>query len=268
MKFANAIKEIEQQGYTVFPDALSEEEILVLRDGLERVADLTPVDYSENQKVHPNIHWECDSKTLSVLAWKPMIQFLDELFGDEIICTSTNYARSDPEHPGMAIHTDSQPYGSKIFGAQASAPVLVRVLYYLDDLTAEKAPLRVIPYSHMSLHADGNPYNRYESHPDEKVITCKAGTAVVINQKIFHGNGPNTSAETRRLFAVAYRPAWAGPIEEIADWPVEQVNGLPENVRHLFKSLNTRKVNYDIENRPANMPIEGKGISPDRWGPL
>jgi len=117
----------------------------------------------------------------------------------------------------------------------------------------------------LSMHADGNPYNRYKSHPDEKLITCKAGTAVVINQKVFHGNGPNTSTDERRMFAVAYRPAWAGPIEDVADWSKEQVDNLPKNVRRFFKSLNTRKVDYDIENRPANMPVKGKGISPDRW---
>ena len=29
---------------------------------------------------------------------------------------------SKPGHPGIAIHTDAQPYGSAIFGMQASAP--------------------------------------------------------------------------------------------------------------------------------------------------
>ena len=64
-----------------------------------------------------------------------MTDFLTELFGDDLICTSYGYSVSDPGHPGIAIHTDSQPYGSTMFGGQASSPCLVRVLYYLDDLT-------------------------------------------------------------------------------------------------------------------------------------
>jgi len=67
----------------------------------------------------------------------------------------------------------------------------------------------------------------HKSHPDEEIITCKSGTAVVINQKVFHGNGHNTSNEVRSMIAVAYRPAWAGPIDTVEDWPLEKVNTLP-----------------------------------------
>ena len=194
-----------------------------------------------------------------------MLNFIKTLFGDDIICTSCGYVLSRPGHPGIALHTDAQPYGSEIFGNQASAPRLVRVLYYLDDLTPEKAPFKVIPHSHLSLHVDGNPYNRYESHPEETMITCKAGTAVIINQSVFHGNYPNRSRNERRMLAIAYRPAWAGPVYEVEDWPPEKVAKLPDHVRPLFKSLNTRKVNYQVSNQPENMPIEAPGIDPSRW---
>jgi len=96
MSYANSIKEIELQGYTIFPKALSEEDVDTLRNGLHAVACLKAVDYSENQRGHQNIHWVCDTKTLSIIIWEPMIQFLTELFGDEIICTNTLYARSSP----------------------------------------------------------------------------------------------------------------------------------------------------------------------------
>ena len=69
-----------------------------------------------------------------------------------------------------------------------SCPVLVRVLYYLDDLTREVSPFRVVPHSHLSLHADGNPYQRFASHPEEVMVPVKAGGAVLINHRVFHGN--------------------------------------------------------------------------------
>ena len=52
------------------------------------------------------------------------------------------------------------PYGSRASGS-LSSPVLMRVLYYLDDLTPECSPFKVVPRSHLSLHADANPYNRF-----------------------------------------------------------------------------------------------------------
>ena len=64
-----------------------------------------------------------------------------------------------------------------------------------DDLTPERSPFKVIPHSHLSLHADGNPYRRYASHPEEVMVTCKAGSAAVINQCVFHANYPNRSRE-------------------------------------------------------------------------
>jgi len=252
MNFGPKVEEIEVVGYTIFDELLSNKEILLLKNELQEVK-LTAVDYSENQLVCHNIHWNPYPHLHKLILQPTIINFLECLFGDELICTSTSYAQSRPGHPGILLHTDAQPYGSRIFGMQASAPVLVRLLYYLDDLTPEKSPLRIIPHSHLSLHADANPYTRYQSHPDEKIIACKAGTAIAINQKVFHGNGPNISNESRSMLAVAYRPAWAGPIAQVEDWPLEKVNSLPEEIRPMFRGLNTRKIHYDISNRPKGL---------------
>jgi ectoine hydroxylase-related dioxygenase (phytanoyl-CoA dioxygenase family) len=140
------------------------------------------------------------------------------------------------------------------------------VLYYLDDLTPERSPFKVVPGSHLSLHADGNPYRRYLSHNDEEMVTCQAGSAVIINQKVFHANYPNYSDTDRRMLAIAYRPAWASPIGEVPDYDSEQVAGLQENVRPYFGSLNTQKIDYDLPNRPNNMLSNAPGISPSRHG--
>ena len=135
----------------------------------------------------------------------------------------------------------------------------MRVLYYLDDLTPQRSPFKVIPRSHLSLHADANPYNRYLSHPEEVMVLCKAGSAAIINQAVFHANYPNTSQEDRNMLAIAYRPAWAGPVAEVNDSPAEKVAKLPPHVRPLFKSLNTKKINFDMPNRPANMRHRSPG---------
>ena len=258
------IKHLEIEGYVLIPDLLSPAQVETMRAELDRLPT-TPTDYSDNQRGHSDVHFSDSPACIDAIALPAMMEFLDTLFGDEIICTSVVFALSRPGHPGIAIHTDSQPYGSKIFGVQASAPRLVRVLYYLDDLTPDRAPLKVIPHSHLSLHADGNPYNRYLSHPEEVMVCCKAGSAAIINQTIFHANYPNTSTQDRHLFAVAYRPAWAGPIADVPEWPAEKIAKLPPHVRKLFKSRNTRKIDFEVPNRPANMRTDAPGIRPSRW---
>src|SRR3712207_8670366 len=45
--------------------------------------------------------------------------------------------------------------------------------------------------------------------------TLFRSSAAIINQTIFHANYPNNSREDRVLLAIAYRPAWAGPIADV-----------------------------------------------------
>jgi len=261
------IRHIELEGYVVIPDMLSSVQLTEIRKELGELLT-EPVDYSPHQRGTNDVQWTNSPQAIDVIALPAMIGFLSPLFGDDLICTSVGYSCSEPGHPGIAIHTDSQPYGSKIFGVEASSPCLVRVLYYLDDLTQQCSPFKVIPHSHLSLHSDALPYKRYLSHKDEIMVTCKAGSAVVINQKVFHGNYPNYSDHDRRMLAIAYRPAWAGPIAEVPDWDAGQVAQLPPNVRPFFQSLNTRRIDFDVPNRPDNMARTAPGISPRRWEEL
>ena len=175
------------------------------------------------------------------------------------------YARSEPGHPGISLHADGQPYGSQIFGYEGSCPWLIRVLYYLDDLTLDVSPFRVVPRSHLSMHADGNPYLRYESHPEEALVTLRAGSAVLINHRVFHGNAPNTGDRPREMLAIAYRPAWAGPVEEVEEWDMRQVQRQPAEIQRLLSSRNQRQWNFDGGNKPDGMASQAPGINPSRW---
>lgn len=261
---AERIKHIELEGYVVLPDLLSAEQIANIRRELDALPT-TAVDYSENQRYCQQVQWTNSPHTIDVIALPAMLEFLTTLFGDELVFTSCSYALSKPGHPGIAIHTDAQPYGSAIFGMQASAPRLVRALYYLDDLTPERAPFKVIPRSHLSMHADANPYRRYLSHPEEVMVTCRAGSVALIHQAVFHANYPNISQQDRRLLAIAYRPAWAGPIAAVEEWDPAKLATLPPHVRALFKSPNTRQIDFNVGNRPANMATAAPGINPSRW---
>ena len=262
---ARQFRSLELEGFVVIPDLLSKELVEEIRQETSRLPT-TAVDYSEHQRYFPDVQWTDSPHATSVVALPATVELLEELLGDELICTSCTYAESRPGHPGISIHTDAQPYGNKSSGVLTSSPCLVRVLYYLDDLTPECSPFKVIPRSHVSLHSDANPYNRYLSHGDELMVTCRAGSAVIINQKVFHGNFPNYSDRIRRMLAIAYRPAWAGPIDEVPERDPERVAGLPAAVRKYFRSLNTRKIRFDFPNRPDNMARNAPGISPGRWG--
>ena len=183
-------------------------------------------DYSEAQTYH--MEPQCTSRRVAELIGCPsVVEFLRALMGPDIVFTHGLFTRTLAGSPCISMHTDGQPFGSSIFGYEGSSPRLLRVLYYLDDLPPARAPFRLIPRSHLSFHADANPYVRYISHPQEITLCAKAGTVVMIPALLFHGAHPNRAAEPRELILFGYRPAWAGPVrlsEQLAP-----VQGLPSS---------------------------------------
>ncbi|HVF09795.1 MAG TPA: phytanoyl-CoA dioxygenase family protein [Abditibacteriaceae bacterium] len=257
------MRQIEVEGYLVLPDLLSSEHIAQLKAETARL-ETKAADYSVHQQGRRNLEFEGGALT-ELIAHAPTLAFLRELFGPEIIFMTYAYTRSEPGHPGVSLHADGQPYGSQIFGYEGSCPWIVRVLYYLDDLTPEVSPFLVVPRSHLCLHADANPYKRYESHPEQVMVPATAGSAVLINHRVFHGNFPNTGARPRELLAIAYRPAWAGPVAEVAPWNPDDLEKLPARVRPLFGDRNTRHWDFGGGNKPAGMAKEAPGMNPSRW---
>ena len=257
------IRQIEVEGYLVLPNLLSIDHIARLKEETLRL-ETKAVDYSVHQQVRPQVQFVGGAIT-ELVGHPPTIDFLRALFGEEIIFMSYAYARSEPGHPGISLHADGQPYGSQIFGFEGSCPYLVRVLYYLDDLTPEVSPFRVVPRSHLAMHADANPYKRYSSHPEEVMVPVKAGSAVLISHRVFHGNFPNTGSRAREMLAIAYRPGWAGPIQEVSAWNQADLDGLPDSVRWLFGDRSMRHWDFGGGNKPPNMADVAPGMNPSRW---
>lgn len=266
MTRAEQIRHLEVEGYVVLPEILDADLITGLKNEL---TDLPVVekDYSDrivmSEELQPQWH---SGAAAELIGHPPTIDFLTDLMGPDIIFTRGFYTRAAQGAPSISIHTDGQPFGSSIFDWEGSCPRLVRVLYYLDDLTPERAPLRVVPRSHLSFHADGNPYNRYLSHPEEKTICVKAGSAVFFPIELFHATHPNRDPEPRRLIQYGYRPDWAGPIQEMPEWDPELVANAPEVAKPFLRSPNTTGKAWEQSNKPAGMKHGAPGINPSRWG--
>ena len=258
------IRNLELEGYLILPDVLPPPLLAELREitaGLET----TPMDYSVHQRTRSQMQWHGGAIT-QLIDHRPVTDFLAELLGDDLVFMTYAYAISEPGHPGISLHTDGQPYGSQIFGYEGSCPIIIRVLYYLDELTPEVSPFRVVPRSHLSLHADANPYKRYTGHPEEVMVPAPAGSALLLNHKVFHGNFPNVGTYARRMLAIAYRPAWAGPIvPEVKPWAEEQLATLPANVRPYFIDRNIRRADFNVANKPTDMADQATGLNPSRW---
>ncbi len=257
------IRHLEVEGYVVLPDMLDAQQIERLHAELAEVP-MQHKDYSEAQTYHLQPQWQ-GRAVAELIAHPPMIEFLEHLMGPDILFTRGLFTRTLPGSPEISLHTDGQPFGSSIFGYEGSSPRLLRVLYYLDELTPERAPFRLVPRSHLSFHAEANPYVRYTSHPGEITLCPGAGSAVVIPVDLFHGTHPNRHASPRSLIQLGYRPDWAGPIQPMEEWDPELVAATPPETRRFLRSLNTTGVAWDQPHKPKGMKSEAPGIDPCRW---
>lgn len=264
LSLGERIRSIEVEGFAVFPGLLSPNHVARLKAETAQLKTKS-VDYSEHQQIYGDLHF-AGGALADLVAHDPAIVFLRELLGEKIQVMDYVYARCDPGFLGVSLHTDGgMPYGSKFFGFEVSVPVTARVLYYLDDLTPEVSPFRIVPRTHLSMHADANPYLRYESHPEEVMVTLKAGSAVVTNYRVLHGNYPNTGDRSREMLAISYRPDWAGPVEDVRDWDQLEMAELPSALKPFFSDRNARHWAPDAGNKPEDMASEAPGINPSRW---
>ncbi|MEE4453682.1 phytanoyl-CoA dioxygenase family protein [Novosphingobium resinovorum] len=225
------------EGYVVVPGLISPVEIDTVRAEL---ADLpmNVAPYSEHQKFAkepPQWH----SPAFAGMIGNPRLTpLLEKALGKDVVFMLGHYITSGPGVPGLALHSDYQPYGSEAKGWEESSPATLRVLIYLDDLTLDKAPFTIVPRSHLAIHEVANPYVRYNHHADMKTITLKAGDAIVFNVKAFHGTHPHLGDEGRGMLEFAYRPLWARCAGPVKEWTDEQLAKAPDSARRFLAPRN------------------------------
>jgi hypothetical protein len=245
------IRRLEVEGFLVIPQFLDADVVSALHAELDAL-DLLVRPGNRTLAVYRDVHLAPCPTAVSLIAEARMLRFLERVLGTDLLCMSASYARYAPGYPGMPLHTDCQPYGSRLFGPLASVPVSVRVFYYLDELTADRAPFKVVPYSHLCLHGDAHPYQRLRRHPEEQTIACPSGSAVLINPRVFHAAGANASTTARAVYTVSYRPSWAGPTRRVPASDRRPLSALPESVRRLFLPPNRRRANHALPIREAD----------------
>ncbi|MDC0037950.1 phytanoyl-CoA dioxygenase family protein, partial [Alphaproteobacteria bacterium] len=256
-------RHLEVEGYTILPKAVDASRIKQIKKEMKD-APMQTKDYSDCQTFHLEPQWYSPA-VASLIANSPVVEFLEELCGPEIIFTRGFFHRTLPGSPPVSMHTDGQPFGSSIFGYEGSSPKLLRVIYYFDDLNKERAPFRILPRSHLSFHAEANPYKRYKSHPEEITICAEAGTAIVFPVNIFHGVHPNLADTRRTMVQFGYRPIWAGPIKPMEEWDPELVEKAPKETKRFLKSVNSSGVEWEQPHKPKGMKSEASAINPSRW---
>ncbi|MDQ0189893.1 phytanoyl-CoA dioxygenase family protein [Alicyclobacillus cycloheptanicus] len=88
---------------------------------------------------------------------------------------------------------------------QPNDPFYVAIsLWLLDDVTETNGATRVVPGSHHRRAPQFELEDRFADHPEQVLLTGKAGTVIVMNSHLWHGGTTNTSGARRRVLHPYY----------------------------------------------------------------
>ncbi|MBI1982608.1 MAG: phytanoyl-CoA dioxygenase family protein [Acidobacteria bacterium] len=143
------------------------------------------------------------------IAMPAVLERVAHVLGREFKLSSLNARSANPHSDWVQpLHADAGAV------ADEQGYWVCNTVWMLDDFTSENGAIRAIPGSHqwrkLPQHALEDPR---APHPEELLVTGKAGTVVVMNAHMWHGGTANrTSAHRRAMHAFYTR--WDKPQQQ------------------------------------------------------
>lgn len=128
------------------------------------------------------------------IARPEMLALVESVLGEGFKLSSLNVRSANPHsssvqpfHIDMGLLPDTKGYA------------VCNCVWMLDDFTTENGALRVIPGSHRwHKKPQEELSDPYAQHPQELLVTGRAGTVVIMNAHTWHGGTANRTDEERR----------------------------------------------------------------------
>jgi ectoine hydroxylase-related dioxygenase (phytanoyl-CoA dioxygenase family) len=135
-----------------------------------------------------------------VIGHSRLMPYVRHVLGDRFKLSSLNvrsvnpfWTQSQPLHADMAAVADERGFW------------VCNTVWMIDDITPDNGAIRAVPGSHhlrkLPAVALADPHAR---HPDEVLITGKAGTVVVMNAHLWHGGMGNHTSSARTALHAFY----------------------------------------------------------------
>lgn len=222
------IAHLQEHGYVVARDLLSADQVQKI------CAELEP-HFGENAWGRNDFEGTRTERVYSILAKCPsaadvvehphVMEVLDAFLRPSRLLAACQGTRIHPGETAQLLHCDDE------LGAppRPRAPQCVSLMWALSPYTPENGSTHFVPGSH-----------RWEAsrQPDPKEATCVAmdpGSVLIWLGGVYHGGGPNTSAETRTGLSIIYFQPWLRQVENmLLAVPPEIAAGYSERVQRLL----------------------------------
>lgn len=191
-------RSLDENGYVLIENAMDEALLSALR---ARIGELF---VEEGDRAGREFKTEANAHRLANLVDKgdvfaraiilaPLLEYVRHVLGPDVKLSSLNARSADPHSDeGQPLHVDMGALPDE------RGYWVCNTIWMLDDFTPENGATRVVPGSHrwgarpQDVLADPT-----APHPDEVLITGKAGSIAVVNAHVWHGGTANRTSRPR-----------------------------------------------------------------------
>ncbi|HXB68275.1 MAG TPA: phytanoyl-CoA dioxygenase family protein [Candidatus Acidoferrales bacterium] len=195
-------QQLDELGYVEFPGLMSPDLLNALRDRVEDLFTAEGAHSGSEFKQEPGA-WRLANLVNKgrifedAIVTPIILEAMAHVLGPKFKLSSVNVRSTSPHtEADQPLHCD----GGALPDARGYA--VCNSVWMLDDFTPENGATRMIPGSHLWRRLP--PPEMYQAHPQQQLVTGKAGTVVVMNAHMWHGGTANHTGAPRRAMHVYY----------------------------------------------------------------
>ncbi len=200
-----ARRELDERGFVVLEEFIDADWLSDLHQATERLFEIEGAAAGSEFKTEPGSRRLANlvdkGETFRRVVAEPrLLTFVELVLGSEFKLSSLNARSANPHNEiSQPLHADMGAI------ADEHGYWVCNSVWMLDDFTAENGPIRVVPGSHLWKQLPQDLMDDPSStHPDEEIITGRAGTVVVMNAHAWHGGTANRTDSPRTALHAFY----------------------------------------------------------------
>lgn len=191
---------LDRDGYVVLEDVLDAAGIAAMRSAIDERLDAARRDLTKKHGGTLHLDDVLDAGPAFDAAWSSprVLAAVAHVLGPDFHVSAAGFRGPKPGYGAQALHADDVPLGPSDPYRVATAIVP------LVDFTNRNGATRVVPGSHREPVRDASPESGVP-YPGERIVTARAGAAIVFNGHLWHSGTKNDTVERRDALQIVYR---------------------------------------------------------------
>ena len=197
-----ARRQLEEQGYLTLPGLMSPQLLEGLRERVEELFAEEGAGSGSEFKQEPGARRLANLVNKGrifedVIVTPDVLEAVACVLGPRYKLSSLNVRSANPYSDcDQPLHCDSGAIPDDLGYSVCNS------VWMLDDFTPDNGATRMVPGSHLWRKLP--PPEMFEPHPQQQLVTGKAGTVVIMNAHMWHGGTANRTGQPRRAMHVYY----------------------------------------------------------------